>query len=201
MKILIAEDEPVARAKLENLLRKWDYDVVAASDGRQAWQALQATPDIELVITDFQMPGLNGDELCRQARAQLRDRALYIILITAVKVGRQDLISGLLAGADDYVRKPFDSAELNARLQVGKRVVGLQSELRHRVKELEEAMAQIKHLQGLLPICSYCKRIRDDRNYWHQVEHYIATHSDARFTHGICPTCLETLRTKIEQGG
>jgi phosphoserine phosphatase RsbU/P len=199
MKILIAEDEPVTRAKLETLLERWGYDVVTATDGAEAWHALQTDPEIELVITDFEMPGLNGDELCRKARNELRNRALYILLLTAVKVSRQDLIGGLLAGADDYAHKPFDTAELNARLQVGARVVGLQGELRQRVKDLEEAVFQIRQLQGLLPICSYCKRIRDDKNYWHQVEHYIATHADVRFTHGICPQCMEQQRAKMSQ--
>jgi DNA-binding response OmpR family regulator len=199
MKILIAEDEPVTRAKLETLLQTWGYDVVVARDGTEAWRDLQADAGIDLVITDFQMPGLNGDELCRKCRSDLSGRGLYILLLTAVKVSRQDLISGLLAGADDYVQKPFDNAELNARLQVGCRVVSLQQELRHRVKQLEDAVAQIKHLQGLLPICSYCKRIRDDKNYWHQVEHYITSHADVRFTHGICPQCMEKLKATIEQ--
>jgi sigma-B regulation protein RsbU (phosphoserine phosphatase) len=198
MKILIAEDEPVTRAKLETLLQKWGYGVVTARDGAEAWLTLQADPDVEMVITDFQMPGLNGDELCRKARASLRQRSLYMILLTAVKVRREDLISGLLAGADDYAHKPFDNAELNARLQVGQRVVGLQNELRQRVKDLEDAVVQIKQLQGLLPICSYCKRIRDDQNYWHQVEHYMSTHTDVRFTHGICPECLANQRAKMK---
>ena len=199
MRILIAEDEPVTRAKLETLLQTWGYDVVVARDGAEAWRDLQADPEIDLVITDFQMPGLNGDELCRKSRSELLDRSLYIMLLTAVKVSRQDLISGLLAGADDYVQKPFDNAELNARLQVGCRVVSLQKELRHRVKQLEDAMAQIRHLQGLLPICSYCKRIRDDKNYWHQVEFYITSHADVRFTHGICPQCMEKLKASLDQ--
>jgi len=199
MRILIAEDEPVTRAKLETLLQTWGFEVVVARDGTEAWRGLQTDPEIDLVITDYQMPGLNGDELCRKSRSELLDRSLYIVLLTAVKVSRQDLISGLLAGADDYVPKPFDNAELNARLQVGCRVVSLQKELRHRVRQLEDAMTQIKHLQGLLPICSYCKRIRDDKNYWHQVEHYITSHADVRFTHGICPQCMEHLKATIDQ--
>jgi phosphoserine phosphatase RsbU/P len=199
MKILIAEDEPVTRAKLETLLQKWGYDLASASDGEEAWRMLHADLDIDTVITDYQMPGMDGDELCRRARAELRDRSLYILLLTAVKVSREDLITGLLAGADDYVRKPFDNAELNARMQVARRVVGLQDELRQRVRQLEVAAATIKQLQGLLPICSYCKRIRDDKNYWVQVEHYMSTHGEVRFTHGICPECLAAQRAKIKK--
>ena len=82
-------------------------------------------------------------------------------------------------------------SELRARLQVGERVLKLQEELRRRVGELEQALAQVKQLRGLLPICAHCKKIRDDKNYWHSVENYIADHSAAEFTHGICPICLE----------
>jgi phosphoserine phosphatase RsbU/P len=199
MKILIAEDEPVTRTKLETLLQRWGYEVASANNGAEAWLLLQSDIDIDTIITDYQMPGLNGEDLCRMARSELRHRSLYILMLTAVKVSREDLITGLLAGADDYVHKPFNNAELNARLQVAKRVVGLQDELRQRVHELEEAVAQIKQLQGLLPICSYCKRIRDDSNYWVQVEQYMTAHADVRFTHGICPECLADQRAKIKK--
>ena len=87
--------------------------------------------------------------------------------------------------------KPFDLPELRARLQVGERVLKLQMELHCRVRELELAMAQVHQLRGLLPICVHCKKIRDDQNYWHQVETYVSARSSAEFTHSICPSCLE----------
>jgi sigma-B regulation protein RsbU (phosphoserine phosphatase) len=123
-------------------------------------------------------------------RAEPHVRPAYIILLTA-RTGRENLIQGLDAGADDYVTKPFDFDELRARVQVGVRVVELQNALSERVRELEEALSRVKQLQGLLPICSYCKKIRDDRNYWQQVEGYISEHSEAQFSHGICPECFE----------
>lgn len=190
MKILLAEDEPVTREKLTEQLGNWGYDVVSAADGTAAWEILQHADAPALVLADVVMPGMSGDEFCRQARAELRERGLYIILLTATKVSRADLVSGLYSGADDYLLKPCDSAELQARLQVGERVLSLQAELRHRVSELEEALAQIKQLQGMLPICCYCKKVRDDQNYWHQVESYIGNRSDLQFTHGICPACF-----------
>jgi phosphoserine phosphatase RsbU/P len=116
----------------------------------------------------------------------------YLILLTA-KGRREDIITGLKAGANDYVTKPFDREELRARVQVGARIVELQHSLADRVHALEEALARVKQLQGLLPICSYCKKIRDDQNYWQQVENYISRHSEAQFSHSICPGCYEQL--------
>jgi len=116
--------------------------------------------------------------------------ATYIILLTARDDG-PDLVRGLEAGADDYITKPFNRKELRARIRVGLRVVRLQQILADRVRELAEALTRVKRLQGLLPICSYCKKIRNDRNYWEKVETYISEHSEAQFSHGICPDCFE----------
>ena len=128
-----------------------------------------------------------------------RDRLLYIILLTA-KGRKEDIVQGLTAGADDYIIKPFDRSELKARINVGERILRLQAELAARVKELELALANVKLLQGLLPICCYCKKIRNDHNYWQQVDTYIADHSEAQFTHGICPECREKIvRPELER--
>jgi len=188
MKILIAEDDWGSRRLLEVTLTKWGYDVVVCSDGAKAWQTLQQEDAPPLAILDWMMPGLDGVEVCRKARENFPSRPLYLILLTA-KDRREGLVAGLEAGADDYVAKPFDREELHARVRVGLRVVELQRNLANRVQELETALAQVKQLQGLLPICCYCKKIRDDQNYWQQVEGYIANHSEAQFTHSICPDC------------
>lgn len=189
MKILIAEDDAISRRLLETTLTKWRYDVVCTTNGRLAWEALQAADAPRLAVLDWMMPEMDGPEVCRHVRAQQRPLPPYLILLTA-KGSREDLLAGLEAGADDYVIKPFDREELRARLRVGSRMVQLQEALAERVRDLEEALGQIKQLHGLLPMCAWCKNVRNDDDYWQNVEDYIAGHSDARFTHGICPECL-----------
>src|SRR5437867_1824044 len=184
MKVLIAEDEAVSRRLLEGALSRWGYQVVAAPDGQQAWDILQQPEAPSLLVLDWLMPGLDGVEVCRRARQDTRLNAAYIVLLTS-RSTKEDVVQGLEAGADDYVTKPFDNSELRARIQVGARVVNLQSALAERVRELENALTHVKQLHGLLPICCYCKKIRDDKNYWHQVESYVANHADVRFSHGI----------------
>jgi DNA-binding response OmpR family regulator len=171
-------------------LGQWGYDVIETNDGNEAWQALQQENVPQLVILDWMMPGIDGVDICRNVRASPKLQSIYVILLTA-RGGQKNIIEGLQAGADDYVTKPFESEELQARVQVGARIVKLQSELAERVKELEDALVQVKELEGILPICSYCKKIRNDQDYWEQFEAYISQHSKARFSHGFCPDCYE----------
>jgi sigma-B regulation protein RsbU (phosphoserine phosphatase) len=188
VRVLIAEDDAVSRRVLEATLIKWGYEVVVTTDGQQALEALKQPDAPSLAVLDWMMPGLDGSEVCRRVREVAGSRLLYVLLLTA-KDRKEDIVAGLTAGADDYVVKPFDRAELKARLNVGERILQLQAELAARVKELELALSKVNLLQGLLPICCYCKKIRDDQNYWRQVEGYIAEHSDAQYTHAICPSC------------
>lgn len=199
MKVLIAEDEPVSRRLLEGALARWGYQVVVAADGEQAWKILQETDSPMLIVLDWLMPGLDGVDVCRRAREDVRLNSAYILLLTS-RTSKEDVVQGLEAGADDYVTKPFDAAELRARIQVGARLVSLQHALAERVRDLESALSHVKQLHGLLPICCYCKKIRDDRNYWHQVESYVANHADVRFSHGICPECSAKLKEQLERG-
>ncbi len=190
MRILIAEDDPVSRRLLEATLKRWGHEPVLTSTGTEAWDLLQSEGGPDLAILDWMMPGMDGIEVCRRLRASARTRPLYVIILTA-RSDRDDLVMGLDAGADDYVTKPFDQAELRARVAVGVRVLELQTALAERVIQLEDALAHVTQLRGLLPICSYCKKVRSDRDYWEQIEVYVSKHSDARFSHGVCPECLE----------
>ncbi len=198
MKILIAEDDPVSATLLQTLLTQWDYEVVITENGDDALSVLSEDDGPSLAILDWLMPGVSGPGVCRKIRSASPSRPLYLILLT--QLGKRDnVVEGLDAGADDYLAKPFDAAELRARVRAGGRVVNLERELHDRVRELEDALANVKQLQGLLPICSYCKKIRDDQDYWHQVDSYVAQHTEVQFSHSICPSCFEAvMKPQIE---
>ena len=188
--VLVADDEPVSRTVVAAMLRKGGYDVQVAADGEQAWTALQQPNAPVLAILDWMMPGLDGVEICRRLRSVDTPTPTYVILLTS-RDAAADVVEGLRAGADDYVTKPPNEDELLARISVGTRVITLQQTLADRVRRLEEALSNVKQLQGLLPMCSYCKRIRDDQNYWQQVESYISVHSGVQFSHSYCPDCFD----------
>jgi DNA-binding response OmpR family regulator len=192
VKILVAEDDAVARHLLNKILVKQGYEVELVANGLDALEVLRRDDAPSLAILDWMMPGLDGVEVCRKIRKEAAGRHLYVILLTA-RHDKEDVVAGLVAGADDYVTKPFNASELCARIAVGLRLLQLQLELEERIRELEAALSTVKRLEGLLPICSYCKNIRDDQNYWHQVDAYVAEHADVQFTHGICPSCYEKL--------
>lgn len=189
MKILIAEDEKISRRILEMTLTNASYDVVTVEDGVKALESIQKeVPD--MLITDWMMPELDGLELCRRVRGLDLSSYVYIIVLTAL-TQKEKIIEGLDAGADDYITKPFERTELLARVRAGERVIQLERSLRQKNTELSEALAQVKQLKGLLPICMFCKKIRNDENYWQKVEEYLAEHTGADFSHSICPECLE----------
>jgi DNA-binding response OmpR family regulator len=153
---------------------------------------IQERTQSTVLILDRMMPEIDGVELCRRARLLPTFPPLYIVMVTSA-AETSDITAGLDAGADDYVIKPFNAAELKARAQVGMRMVALQESMARRLAELEQALASVKQLRGLLPMCSYCKKIRVDDKYWQQLEGYLTEHSDAEFSHGICPECFPSV--------
>jgi DNA-binding response OmpR family regulator len=112
-----------------------------------------------------------------------------VILLTA-RDEKGDIVEGLGAGANDFVIKPFDPGELKARLAVGQRVITLQASLNDRIRELSAALEHVKTLQGIIPICMHCHKIRNDSESWQRIDRYIEEHSSAMFSHGLCPDCL-----------
>ncbi len=192
MIVLVADDLDVNRKLLRTLLAPEGYEVIEASNGVDALDILQTATGPMVGLIDWEMPEMEGIEVCRQARALQATPPLYLILLT-VRDSKQDIVAGLQGGANDYITKPFDKTELLARVSIGRQMVQLQQTLTERVAELKEALLSVKQLGGLLPICSYCKKIRDDQNYWQQVEAYVGKHSQAKFSHSICPQCYEEI--------
>ena len=196
MRILIAEDDAISRRLLESTLEKWGHDVITTDNGREALEILQQQDPPNIAILDWMMPELDGVQVCQTLHGLPSNRILYIILLTA-KGRKEDIVAGLESGADDYLVKPFDREELRARVNAGIRIVALELQLADRVRQLEDALGRVHELQGLLPICSYCKKVRDDQNYWHEVETYVSERSAAAFSHGVCPVCRDKVMSQL----
>jgi DNA-binding response OmpR family regulator len=186
--VLIADDDATARNFLKAFLKKFDYDCTLAADGTQAWEAFQSVQPT-LILADWLMPGLSGLDLCRMIRAERRPRYPYIILITALS-GKGSYLEGMNAGADDFVTKPYDLDQMAARLRVAERIISLQTEVRQ--------------LEGLLPVCSHCRRIRDAGDGWSSIEQFVTRHTDLLLSHSICPDCYGSKvapeRNRLETG-
>ncbi len=198
MRVLIAEDDAISRRLLEANLKRNGYDVLAVENGAQAWQALSAEGGPRLAVLDWMMPEMDGAEVCLRVRGEANLHYVYLILLTA-RGRKEDQAQGFDAGADDYLTKPFDTKDLRARISVGRRILDLQTALTSKVDELQDALRQVRQLQGLLPICMHCKKIRDDEATWHQLEAYIEHRCDAAFTHSLCPDCLARHYPEIQE--
>jgi len=190
MKILIADDSLTIRKLLESYLTDWGYEITSAANGSEAWNLLQQPDAPLLVILDWLMPGIDGIEVCRRVRQLENGKLFHIIILTSLDA-KGNLIAALEAGADDFISKRFDADEFQARIKVGERIVSLKSELASRIRELEQAASQIKRLQGILPICMYCHKIRSESEVWENLEKYISENTDAMLSHGLCPDCLK----------
>ena len=178
--ILIVDDNPQNIQFLATLLDKAEYEVGVAMDGEQALDFLrQETP--ELVLLDVMMPGIDGFETCRRIKGNHDWKHIPVIFLTA-KDGTDDLVQGFEIGAVDYVTKPFKSVELLARIRTH--------------IALKKAREELVTLRGLIPVCSYCKKIRQDDGLWKGWEKYIVDHTDADLSHGVCPTCLEKVKAE-----
>jgi len=128
-----------------------------------------------VIVSDWIMPGMDGLELCRRVRARVKTEYVYFILLTSREADLENQRAAIEAGVDDFLVKPLDRQELWMRLRVAERI------LRY--------ATQVQQLEAFLPICSYCKKVRDDQNYWQQIEGYINARTGSEFSHSVCPDC------------
>ena len=186
MKILIAEDDPVSVKILQFTLEHFDHEVIATRDGQEAWERFDAEP-FRVIVSDWMMPKLDGLELCERVRNRPKTDYTYFILLTAINTGRDNLRKAMDAGVDDFLAKPLDRESIMMRLRVASRIL--------------DFTTQIRQLKELIPICMYCKRVRDDSDYWQQVESYIHLCTGSNFSHGVCPDCFDKQMGKLPRGG
>lgn len=186
--VLIVDDVPKNLQVLGNILRKQEYNIAAATSGKQALDLVENIhPD--LILLDIMMPDLDGFEVCEKLKGSTKSKDIPVIFLTA-KTGTDDIVKGFEVGAVDYLTKPFNSAELLARAHTHIELKKARDKERELILKLKDALKKVKQLSGLVPICSRCKKIRDDEGYWQRVEEYLETHSEAQLTHSLCPECV-----------
>jgi len=178
VRILAVEDDAVSRAVLRQALSKLGHEVIDANNGEDALLKLQQTP-VRVVVSDWAMPRLDGLGLCRQIRSVMGAEYTYFILLTGRDATGENQRAAADAGVDDFLTKPLAIDELWNRLRVAERI------LRY--------ATQVRQLEELMPICTYCKKIRDDKNYWQQIEIYINERTGTEFSHSICPDCYQRI--------
>ena len=176
MQILAVEDDPVARRVLRQPLTKLGHEMVEAEDGEAALDAM-ARENFKVIVSDWIMPNMDGLEFCRRVRERPAEDYVYFILLTGRLASAENEREAADAGVDDFLSKPLDMNELWMRLRVAERIL--------------KFATQVRPLEAFLPICSYCKKVREDSNYWTQIESYINTRTGTNFSHSVCPDCYE----------
>jgi len=184
MKILIAEDEPVAATILQRALEFFGHEVIPTSNGAEAWEVFDRDP-VRIVVSDWLMPEMDGLALCQKIRDRKNTPYTYFILLTVQQTDPENYSLATDSGVDDFLTKPLDRAAVRMRLRVAERILRYTTEIRQ--------------LRDIIPICAYCRKIRDDGNYWQLVETYIKDQTGSRFSHGICPTCAEKFMSDVPQ--
>ena len=197
-RILIVDDVPANLKVLRETLEQAGYRILLAPNGEIALM-IAKRQIIDLILLDVLMPDMDGYEPCRRLKQDETTRDTPVIFVTA-REATDDILTGFHVGGGDYITKPFQSEVVLARVETHlklnrlTRTLAQRNEmLEQRTQEIERALAQVKMLSGLIPICANCKQIRDDKGYWHQVEVYIRNHSEAEFSHGLCPPCNQKL--------
>lgn len=188
MKLLIAEDEYTTRLTVQVILEQWGYRVDSVEDGASAWEVLKKPDGPQIAILDWEMPGMDGVELCNKVKMLDRDTPVYVIMLTG-RDDQNDILQGFDAGADDYITKPFDENELRARVRVAERLVSIQEELAISNDELRSVLNHVETLQSNLPVCTSCQRIQNYDDNWQSLKEYTQKKEDQRFQYTICPHC------------
>jgi CheY-like chemotaxis protein len=213
MSILLVDDSTENLLLLQSILQTGGYkDLLTAESAEQAFKHLGMEDSggdgtgVDLILMDIQMPDINGIEACRRVKEVERLRDIPIIMVTAV-AQREKLQLAFAAGAMDYINKPVNKIELRTRVGSALKLKqemdsrkAREQELKKRTQELEQALKEVKVLRGFIPICASCKKIRNDQGYWQLVEAYIREHSEAEFSHGICPDCIKKFFPGVEPG-
>lgn len=197
--ILVVDDDPDILFATSRIFQSAGYTVYEADSGTSCLDLIRSkAPD--LVFLDVVMPDIDGYEICRQIKSDPDMSSTYVILLSGSKTESDHLSEGLEIGADGYLTRPMAKRELLAHTQSIVRIISAEREQARLIRELQHALAEIKRLSGLLPICSNCKMIRNDAGYWEQIDVYVREHSDADFSHGICPTCAQLLYADFMDG-
>jgi DNA-binding response OmpR family regulator len=181
--ILIVDDDEEFSIKILTEFLQDDYKIMTAKSGEQALKVISGPNPPDLILLDIMMPDMDGYEVCQKIKANEKNKHIPIIFVTAVSEA-MDAAKAFDLGAVDYVTKPFNPVTVKAR-------VNTHIKLSSAMQDLKTALKKVKKLSGLLPICAQCKKIRDDKGYWNQVESYLQQHSEAIFSHGMCPDCSE----------
>ncbi|MBX7223444.1 MAG: response regulator [Blastocatellia bacterium] len=179
MKILVAEDNPVSGKVMAAMLEKMGYEPILAEDGQDAF-AFYESLGLRVIVSDWDMPLWNGLDLCKQIRSHPGAGYPYFILLTGVHTSQKEYEEAMAAGVDDFLAKPIDPVALQMRLSVAKRI--------------EKFQHQVVSLEKLLPLCMYCKKIRDQHNSWHSIESFLTKRVTKSLSHGICPDCYPQAR-------
>jgi PleD family two-component response regulator len=195
--ILIVDDDPEIRFASTRILKNSGFNVIEESSGNGCLDAVRKkTPS--LVLLDVVLPDISGIEVCRCIKSDPALKQTFVVLLSGVKTGSDSQAEGLEMGADGYIVRPVSNREFLARVQAYFRIIIAERERDRTIQKLQEALSTIKTLSGLLPICANCKKVRDDKGYWKQIEAYVQEHSEAEFSHGICPDCAKKLYPEFD---
>ena len=204
-KVLVVDDDTGILDLSTSILRRAGYEVLEVSTGEECLDAVR-TYHPDLVLLDVRLPDMSGIEVCRQIKSDDSLEDIFVILASGIQISSEDQAEGLDIGADGYIVRPLSNKEFLARVQAGERIKRAEDALREKEREQEElvsqlraALIEIKTLKGFIPICASCKKIRNDEGYWDQLEAYISKHTDAVFTHGICPECFEKYKAEMKK--